>query len=219
MTNAPPPPPLPSDDELAGRARAGDLGAFNALVECYQRSVFGLCLRMVSSVPAAEDAAQETFFSAWRGLKGYRGGSFQAWILRIAGNQCRDDLRKRRRRPATSLEGLVAKEGEGAMGPAAGRLPEERSLDAETAAVIQEGLAGLSANQRMAVILSDVQGLAYEEIATVMGTSVGTVKSRISRGRARLRTYLQARGELPSARQRLAEQEGSSDPSPARSHP
>ncbi len=174
---------------------------------------------MLASASAAEDASQETFISAWRGLGGYRGGSFQAWILRIAGNQCRDELRKRKRRPTDSLDVLVADSGEAVMGPAAGRSPEERSLDAETVRVIQRGLAALPADQRMAVLLADVHGHSYEEIARCMGTSVGTVKSRISRGRSRLRDYLRGQGELPGQVQRLAEREGSADPSPARSHP
>ena len=103
----PPPATAPTDDELAERAKQGELGAFNALVGRYQRPVFGLCLRMLSSPPAAEDAAQDAFVSAWRGIGGYRGGSFQAWILRIAGNRCRDELRKRKRRPSDSLDSMI----------------------------------------------------------------------------------------------------------------
>lgn len=207
------------DDELADRARAGDLAAFNALVERYQRSVFGLCVRMLSSAPAAEDAAQETFISAWKGLTGYRGGSFQAWILRIAGNECRDELRRRKRRPTDSLDDLVEKEGDAVIRPAAGRTPEEHSLGSETAAAIRDGLATLPEDQRMAVLLSDVHGLAYDEVAKTMDTSIGTVKSRISRGRARLRDYLRARGELPSGIHRLAQQDAGAGTSPARSQP
>ncbi len=198
----PPPTAAPSDDELAARAKQGELSAFNALVGRYQRPVFGLCLRMLSSPPAAEDAAQDAFLSAWRGIGGYRGGSFQAWILRIAGNQCRDELRKRKRRPSDSLDSMIEAEGDAAAPPSRERSPEGRAMGAETAAVIQQGLATLPAEQRQAVLLSDVHGLAYEEIAQAMGVSVGTVKSRISRGRARLRAFLTARGELPARRGR-----------------
>lgn len=198
----------PTDDELAERAQAGELTAFNLLVERYQRPVYGLCLRMLSSPAAAEDAAQETMISAWRGLRSYRGGSFQAWILRIAGNQCRDELRKRKRRPQDSLDGLIDDQGEAASPASEERGPEEQSLDSETGRVILAGLNALPADQKEAILLCDVQGLSYEEIAQATETSVGTVKSRISRGRARLRDYLIQRGELPGARARLDQQEG-----------
>ena len=214
----PPSAPAATDDDLAERAKAGELDAFNALVGRYQRPVFGLCLRMLSSPPAAEEAAQDTFISAWRGIGGYRGGSFQAWILRIAGNQCRDELRKRKRRPSDSLDSLIEDGGDGATPPSRERSPEGTALGAETARTVTQGLAILPEEQRMAVVMSDVQGLAYEEIAAAMETSVGTVKSRISRGRARLREFLTERGELPSGHGRLTEREGP-ESSPARSTP
>ena len=211
-----------ADDALVGRAQAGDLPAFNALVERYQRQVFGLCLRMLASREAAEDAAQDAFFSAWRGIKGYRGGSLQAWLLRIAGNRCRDELRRRRRRPTSSLDGIVEAAGEAVLGDpvAAGRPqrgPEQRALGNDTLRTIETGLQTLPADQREAVLLCDVHGLAYQEIAAAMGTSVGTVKSRVSRGRARLRDYLLASGELPSPDQRPDDREPISRPRPARS--
>lgn len=219
MTTATKPAHTPDDDDLARRAQDGDLGAFNALVERYQRAVFGLCVRMLSSPAAGEDAAQETFLSAWRGLRGYRGGSFQAWILRIAGNQCRDELRRRKRRPTDSLDSLVEEAGEGVMGAAPGRTPEDRSLDNETWRMLEDGLATLPDDQKHAILLSDVHGLAYDEIASAMETSIGTVKSRISRGRARMRAYLLERGELSERFQRLADRDGASDRSHARSQP
>ena len=208
----PPGADAPTDDDLAERAKAGELDAFNLLVERYQRPVFGLCVRMLSSAAAAEDAAQDTMISAWRGLSGYRGGSFQAWILRIAGNQCRDELRKRKRRPQDSLDGLMEERGDGAVGPADVRGPEDRSLDSETGRTILAGLNTLPEDQKLAILLCDVQGLPYDEIADAMRTSVGTVKSRISRGRARMRDYLIERGELPALQARLDQRKG--DPAP-----
>lgn len=193
-----------SDDALATMAQAGDLPAFNTLVERYQRPVFGLCLRMLSSAPAAEDVAQETFLAAWRGLERYRGGSFQAWILRIAGNRCRDELRKRKRRPTDSLDALRERQGEWVAPADSAPSPERAALGAETLRAIQRGLETLPEDQRMAIILCDVQELAYDEIAQAMGTSIGTVKSRISRGRSRLRDYLLQNGELGAGRERLA---------------
>ncbi len=217
MPSAPDPSSPITDDVLAQRAQAGDLAAFNALVVRYQGPVFGLCLRMLSSREAAEDAAQEAFLSAWRAIRSYRGGSFQGWILRIAGNQSRDELRRRKRRPADSLDRLVENAGDGAAGASQERSPEQRSLGTETVRQVQAGLNRLPPDQREAVILSDVQGLSYEEIADAMGTSVGTVKSRISRGRARLRDHLRGVGELPGATARLDEQDETPTSSPARS--
>lgn len=209
-----------SDDALATMAQAGDLPAFNTLVERYQRSVFGLCLRMLSSPPAAEDASQEAFLSAWRGLAGYRGGSFQGWILRIAGNRCRDELRKRKRRPTDSLDALIEWQGESVAPTDRDPSPERAALGSETMRAIQRGLETIPEDQRMAVILCDVQELSYEEIAAAMGTSIGTVKSRISRGRSRLRDFLLESGELDSSVGRLVgyEQEEGASPS-ARGEP
>lgn len=195
------------DDALAERARGGELDAFNLLVRRYERRVFGLCLGMLRSPAAAEDAAQDAMIAAWRALDGYRGGNFPAWLLRIAGNRCRDELRRRKRRPSTSLDELVEEHGDAWSPPDEGRSPEAAALDAETGRALLAALDQLPEEQRQAVLLSDVQGLAYLEIADVMHTSIGTVKSRLNRGRARLRQLLLESGELSRARERQALQE------------
>jgi RNA polymerase sigma-70 factor (ECF subfamily) len=182
------------EDERLTRARRGDLDAFNDLVLEYQGIVFNLCYRLLGNRSAAEDAAQEAFVAAWRGLGGLRGDSFRRWVLRIAANACRDELRRRGRRPASSLD--VALE-EGLPEPAdAGPLPETSLLDSESRGRIERVLAELPPEQRLAVVLCDVEGLDYAEIAAVMRTSLGTVKSRIARGRARLRDVLLREPEL-----------------------
>ena len=193
-----------SDDDLAAAARDGDLDSFNELVRRYERRVYGLCRGMLRSPAAAEDAAQDTMLSAWRGLAGYRGGSFGPWLLRIAGNRCRDELRRRKRRPSTSLDELVEEHGDAFSPPDEARTPEAAALDSETGRALLRALDRLPDEQRQAVILSDVQGLHYEEIARAMGTTAGTVKSRLSRGRARMRQLLIDSGELSEARRRLA---------------
>ena len=176
------PPDGVGDDALADRARAGELEAFNVLVRRYERRVFGLCLGMLRSPAAAEDAAQDAMISAWRALDGYRGGNFSAWLLRIAGNRCRDELRRRKRRPSTSLDVMVEEHGDAWSPPDQGRSPEAVALDAETGRTLLAALEQLPDEQRLAVVLSDVQGLSYREIADAMDTSIGTVKSRINRG-------------------------------------
>jgi RNA polymerase sigma-70 factor (ECF subfamily) len=190
-----------AENELVQRARNGDLAAFNELVELHQRAVYNLCLRMIGSAAAAEDSAQDAFVSAWRGLGAFRGGSFRAWLMRIAANACTDELRRRSRRPAVSLDAPppgsedpidVADSSEG---------PELRALRRERQAAIQAALLRLPADQRLAVIMCDIQGFAYEEIAVAMGVSIGTVKSRISRGREKLRAAL-TRTEQMSGQER-----------------
>ena len=185
---------------LIERSRRGDLDAFNSLVIAYQGRVYNLCLRMLGSPQAAEDATQEAFIAAYRAVSRFRQGSFRAWLLRIAANACYDDLRRRRSRPQVPLEAPAGDERPAAELPAADEPLDQRAERLELARYLQEGLASLPPDQRLAVILRDVQGLAYEEVAEATGASLGTVKSRISRGRAALRDFLLARGELLPSR-------------------
>lgn len=178
--------------DLIQRGRAGDLDAFNVLVERHQRGLYNLCLRMLGSVPAAEDATQEAFLAAYLHLGSFRGGSFRAWLYRIGANACHDEMRRRRSRPTVSLEAGPEGGDSPLQIPDRDPSPEERLEQKESAAVIQRALDALPADQRLAAILCDVQGLDYKDIAVVMGVPLGTVKSRIARARARLRDLLQA---------------------------
>lgn len=188
--------------ELLAASQRGDGDAFNQLVRQYETRVFSVALRMLGDQDAAADVAQETFLSAYRNIKRFRGGSFTAWILRIATNACYDQLRARKRRPTSSIDALTEDEDTPPLqlhDAAAG--PEERAMTGELAAEIQRGLLTLPDEQRAMVILSDIQGLSYEEISEITGANIGTVKSRLSRGRAKLRDFLRA-GELLPARYR-----------------
>ncbi len=183
--------------ELAERSREGDLDAFNSIVVAYQDRVYGLCLRMLGSPQAAEDAAQDAFLSAYRNAGRMRGHNLRAWLFRIASNVCIDEIRRRRRRPQLSLETPASDSDDRPLevaDPAAG--PEGLALRGELGEALQQELLGLPPDQRLAVILCDVEGLSYDEIAATMDSTVGTVKSRISRGRARMRELLRARPEL-----------------------
>jgi len=197
---------LADEPHLIDRSHKGDLAAFNGLVECYQRQVYNLCLRLLSSAEAAEDATQETFIAAYRRIDSFRGGNFRAWLLRIAANASYVELRRQRRRPAASLEAAMAAPG-AAQSPSPVAGPEDEALRMELNAHLQDGLATLPADQRLAVILRDVHGLSYEELAEVMRCSLGTIKSRIARGRARMREYLTARRELLPRPFRLMDEE------------
>jgi len=189
----------PAEERRLQRARAGDLDAFNELVVSYQVQVFNLCLRQLGQRQAAEDAAQEAFLSAWRNLKSLRG-AFRPWLLRIAANACTDEQRRRGRRPSNSLDAALEA---GVPEPLDDDpSPETSALQSELQHEVSTALQTLPEDQRLAVILCDMQGLDYSEIAEVMKTSLGTVKSRIARGRARLRDALLKDGELSAGRER-----------------
>ncbi|MGB2799038.1 MAG: sigma-70 family RNA polymerase sigma factor [Dehalococcoidia bacterium] len=181
------------ENKLIERSKQGDLDCFNQLVEMYQRQVYNLCLRMLDNTHDAEDVAQGAFISAYKGIGRFKGGNFRAWLFRIAANACRDQLRLLRRRPASSLDALpLDLELEDRRAPS----PEEYAINQELGEHIRHALAGLPADQRLAVILRDIMELDYEEIAQATASSLGTVKSRISRGRARLRDHLKQYVEL-----------------------
>ncbi|MCL5027181.1 MAG: sigma-70 family RNA polymerase sigma factor [Chloroflexi bacterium] len=188
-----------NENELIGASQAGDTPAFNQLVVAYQTQVYNLAYRMLSEPESAADATQEAFLSAYRHIRQFRGGSFRAWLLRIATNACYDELRRRRRSPqAASLDQAMDEEGTPEP-PDRDPTPEEAVLHRDLQQHLQRGLAGLPYEQRVVVVLSDVQGLSYEDIAEVTNASLGTVKSRLSRGRAHLRDFLERSGELSPA--------------------
>lgn len=189
--------------QLITDSQRGDVRAFNLLVERYQVRLYNLCYRMLSDPDAAADVTQDAFMSAFRNIKRYRGGSFAAWLLRIAQNGCYDYLRARKRRPTTSIDALIADEEDHAprQFEDQGEGPDDRSLRNELADEIQRSLDALDPDQRVVVIMSDIQGLNYDEISAATGWPLGTVKSRLSRGRAQLRAVLR-QGELLPARYR-----------------
>jgi RNA polymerase sigma-70 factor (ECF subfamily) len=194
-----------ADEErrLVEVAQRGDVDSFNALVRLYEGRVYNLCYRMLGDADSAADAAQDAFLSAFRNLRSFRGGSFRSWMLRIATNTCYDALRARKRRPTVSIDMDSDDEDDSSPLQIAdhAETPDDFALRRELAAAIQHGLTVLPEEQRIVLILSDIQGLAYEEIAQITDANLGTVKSRLSRGRARLREVLKA-GELLPARYR-----------------
>ena len=185
-----------SDEALVQASRQGDLASFNLLVERYQGQVYNVALRMLRDFPAAEDVTQDTFLSAYRNIGSYRGGMFRAWLFRIAMNAARDALRRRARRPAASLDTYMEGETTPRDVPDPDSGPEEVALQHERQRVLGDLLMELPQDQRTVLVLSDVQGLSYEEIAQATGEALGTVKSRLSRARTRLRDLLRNHGEL-----------------------
>jgi RNA polymerase sigma factor (sigma-70 family) len=196
------------EPDLISRSQRGDVQAFNLLVERYQNRIYGLAYRMLGDADSAADAAQDTFLSAYRNIRRYRGGSFGGWLLRIATNTCYDQLRVRKRRPQTSLDEFdqdtddMPRQFTDPSEP-----PDERTLRDELAHELERQIQALPDDQRLVIILSDVQGHSYDEIVAATGWPLGTVKSRLSRARMHLRDVLRA-GELLPQQYRL----GSSDP-------
>ncbi|HRO23116.1 MAG TPA: sigma-70 family RNA polymerase sigma factor, partial [Promineifilum sp.] len=149
----------------------------------------------------AEDVAQETFITAYQSLKSFRGGSFKSWLIRVATNRCYDELRRRKRRPQTSLDEIMDENESFAFLRSPNEGPEAHRQRVELALVIEHCLKGLPDDQRIVTVLGDVEGYDYQEIANITRASLGTVKSRLSRARAKLRDCLQQFGGelLPSA--------------------
>jgi RNA polymerase sigma factor (sigma-70 family) len=184
---------------LIQAAKEGDINSFNHLVVVYQDLVYNQAYRVMGEPEYAADATQEAFISAYKNLRSYRGGSFRAWLLRIVTNACYDELRRRQRRPTTSLE-PIDDGGEEIESPHwladPGETPEDSVERSELGSAIQSCLDELPLDFRSVVILVDVQGMDYTEAAEAVGKPVGTIKSRLARARTRLRDCLQGFGEL-----------------------
>ena len=179
---------------LVERARAGELDAFNDLVVCYQDQLFALIVRMVPDRDQASDCVQEAFFSAYRNLTGFRGGSVKSWLHRIAINAAMDIQRARKRRPVQPYPEFDDESWQPPAGKEAD--PVTTALTTERHRVLNAALATITDDQRAAIVLFDVEGYDYGEIATLTGVSLGTVKSRIHRGRLALRDRLADRMDL-----------------------
>jgi RNA polymerase sigma-70 factor (ECF subfamily) len=194
------------ESSLIRDAQRGDLDAFNRLVLAYQEALFNTALRILGDEDLAADATQEAFLSAFRSLNAYRGGSFKAWLLRTVTNACYDELRRRKRRPTAPLEPDDS-DGEEIESPRwladLDASPEEQFDQAELEHAIQHCLDALPTDFRVVVVLADIQGLDYSEVARAVRVPLGTIKSRLARARLRLRECLQAFWELLPAAFRL----------------
>ena len=185
--------------DLIKKSLAGDLDAFNQIVLQHQSLVYNQAYRIMGEKGAAEDATQEAFISAYKKLHTYRGGSFKSWLLRIVSNACYDEYRSRKRKPVVPLfpEG---DDGEDAESPAwledQAEKPEDYALRRELSRAIQICLDRLDYEFRTIVVLVDIQGLDYQSAADVIDRPLGTIKSRLARGRQNLKECLQGFQEL-----------------------
>jgi RNA polymerase sigma-70 factor, ECF subfamily len=179
---------------LIERARAGDTRAFEDLARREERALYRHALRIVGTTSDAEDVVQDALLSAWRSMASFQGLSFRAWLFRIATNRALDQLRSRKRRPELPLDPPEDDDVTWAEPAAPGPDLTQLAGDREALALVETALGALPAEQRTALLLRDVEGFPYEEIAVITSVEIGTVKSRIHRGRLAVRNALIARG-------------------------
>ena len=180
--------------ELIARLQKRDEAAFEELIRQYEKKVYTLCFRMCGNSEDAEEAAQDAFLALWRGIDRFRQEStLSTWIYRLATNACIDTLRRRKKQ-----SGSVSLDDEelfvDAVDPAP--QPHEEAERRETQRLLQEGLLSLPAEYRSILLLREIEGLSYSEISAALDLELGTVKSRISRGRTLLRNFLSVNGNF-----------------------
>ena len=181
------------------RVLAGDGNAFEALVTAYEKNVYNLALRMTGNAEDAADMAQEAFIKAYNSLEGFRGDSkFSVWLYRIVSNVCLDFLRRRSRRGASSLT-AEDEDGEDVQLdiPDDSQSPEALLERRMTRDAVRRGLELLPEDARQVLLMREIQGLSYEEIAAALDLEIGTVKSRIFRARKKLCAFLLRDGNIP----------------------
>jgi RNA polymerase sigma-70 factor, ECF subfamily len=187
---------LMDEERLVNAARRGNVDAYNQLVLAYQQMAYNVAYRILGNQDAAQDATQDAFLRGFQALSRFRGGSFRAWILRITTNCSYDQLRYKQRRPSTPIDDLVEEEEHTTLLQSDDEEPEEYLQRQELGQTLQRALQTLPEDQRVTLVLSDVEGLNYQEIAEATMVSLGTVKSRLSRARAKMREILLAQREL-----------------------
>ncbi|MBO4297377.1 MAG: sigma-70 family RNA polymerase sigma factor [Clostridia bacterium] len=179
---------------LIDRAGRGDHSAFEQLLSAQEGRMYAVALRMCGNREDAQDCMQEAMIRIYRAISTFKGqSSFATWVYRITMNSCLDELRRRKARTSTSLDAML----ENGFSPSDEYdTPEHYSLQAEQRRLLERAIAGLPEDMRAAIVLRDIQGCSYDEIAEALETNVGTIKSRISRGRERLRSVLSQQPEL-----------------------
>jgi len=185
------------DAEFIERLKQGEAAAFEELVTERSGEIYGLLFRLTENSEEARDLTQETFLRAFQSIGGFRGDAdLRTWIYRIAINQARNRWRwwRRRRRDSTvSLDATQGQSGQTLIGTLAesSENPEQQTLAHERELVLRSALQKVGGAYRETLILRDIEGFTYEEIATMLGINVGTVKSRLARGRQELRRKLE----------------------------
>ena len=183
-----------NEQKLIERASGGDPSAFNQLMAAHEKRMYAVALRMFANREDAQDCLQEAMLRVYRAIGGFKGqSSFSTWVYRITMNTCLDEMRRKKNKQAASLDGLL---DQGWAPADESNMPEKQAVKSELRREIQSAIRDLPEDMRSAVVLRDIQGMAYDEIAQVLDVNVGTVKSRISRAREKLRGKLKEKPEL-----------------------
>ena len=183
-----------NEQKLIARASGGDPAAFNQLMAMHEKRMYAVALRMFANREDAQDCLQEAMLRVYRAIGSFKGqSSFSTWVYRITMNTCLDELRRKKNRPNTSLDNLL---DQGWSPSDGGNAPERSAIQTETRQMLAGAIRELPEDMRSAIVLRDVQGYSYDEIAQMLDVNVGTIKSRISRGREKLREKLSKRTEL-----------------------
>lgn len=175
---------------LIHRAQQGETAAFEQLIRRYERQIHRLAYRLMGNAPDASDAAQEALVKLYIRLPHFRGESaFSSWVFRVVTNQCLDELRRRKRKGHTSLEGLFS-QSKGLQLPTDEAGPESLAERSELQRQVHQAIGRLPADYRAVLLLKDIEGFTYPEIAAILGCQVSLVKSRLHRARLALRQRL-----------------------------
>ena len=183
-----------NEQDLVKRARSGDERAFEQLMEAHESRMYAVSLRMCGNREDAQDCLQEAMLRIYKAMSSFKSqSSFATWAYRITMNTCLDELRRRKVRTSASLDAML----ETGWAPSDETdTPEHHALRSEQRRALEKAITDLPDDMRAAIVLRDVQGFSYEDIARILETNAGTIKSRISRGREKLRDYLTAQPEL-----------------------
>jgi RNA polymerase sigma-70 factor (ECF subfamily) len=189
---------LGQEEALIRRIQSGDDAAFDRLVELCSGRVYSLAFRMMGNADDAQDVAQEVFVRVYQAIPRFRcDATFSTWLYRIVVNACHDEAARRKRRPQTMSDAAPDDESPDMLDTlVADGEPEDLYLRHERQQALQQALLELPENFRAVVILHDVQGLSYDEMAEVLHTGLGTIKSRLNRARNMLREKIYAHTEL-----------------------
>ena len=183
-----------NERDMIERASRGDAASFNHLMEQHERRMYAVALRMCGNREDAQDCLQEAMLRVYRAIGGFKGqSSFSTWVYRITMNTCLDELRRKKNRQNTSLDNLL----DMGWSPAdETNAPEKQAMRSELRRNLNRAIRELPEEMRAAVVLRDIQGFSYDEIARMLEINVGTIKSRISRGREKLREKMKENAEL-----------------------
>jgi RNA polymerase sigma-70 factor, ECF subfamily len=192
---------------LIEAAQAGDLAAFNELVLAYQDQAYNVAYRLLNNAESAADAVQESFFKVYRRIEQYRGGSFRAWLLRIVTNTCYDTLRVSKRHYASRLDSETLPPDRDRRLSDLRSSPHDHAVRRELNSLLIRAIMQLPPGQRTVLVMCDIEGFEYHEVADMTGLALGTVKSRLSRARTKVRGVLVQKGfspSVPSRRDQIA---------------